>query len=53
MVISVYETRSFIGETHINDDEGLELQFFSIELQIPEINGMTKKILQKSGYINW
>jgi len=52
-VISVYETKSFIGEPHVNDDEGLELKFFSIETQIPEINGMTKKILKKSGYINW
>ncbi|SEC12441.1 NUDIX domain-containing protein [Paenibacillus sp. GP183] len=29
-VISVYETKKFIGEPHINDDEGTELKFFSL-----------------------
>lgn len=52
-VISVYETRSSIGEPRVNDDEGLEVKYFPMDKPIPEINGMTKKILFKSGYINW
>jgi 8-oxo-dGTP pyrophosphatase MutT (NUDIX family) len=52
-VISVYETNEFKGEPHINDDEGSELKFFSLNEPIKEINEMSQKILKKSGYINW
>lgn len=34
-------------------DEGLELEYFSLEESIDQLNPMTYKILKKSGYVHW
>ncbi|MGN8229697.1 NUDIX hydrolase [Paenibacillus polymyxa] len=51
--IVVFEAQKVSGVPTINDDEGLELKYFSLNDSIHELNPMTYKILKKSGYINW
>ena len=51
--IVVYEALKVSGIPTINDDEGLELKYFSLNDPIDELNPMSYKILKKSGYINW
>ncbi|MNN86994.1 hypothetical protein D3C81_2044830 [compost metagenome] len=49
----VYETKDTMGIPEIQDDEGLELKYFSLEQRIEGINIMAEIILRKSGYISW
>ncbi|MBA9087895.1 8-oxo-dGTP pyrophosphatase MutT (NUDIX family) [Fontibacillus solani] len=49
----VYETKDTMGIPEIQDDEGLELKYFSLEQRIEGINKMAEVILRKSGYISW
>ncbi|GIO41678.1 NUDIX hydrolase [Paenibacillus apis] len=51
--IVVFEAMNVSGIPTINDDEGLELKYFSLEESIDQLNPMTHKILKKSGYIHW
>ncbi|CAM4372257.1 NUDIX domain-containing protein [Paenibacillus phoenicis] len=51
--IIVYEAHKVSGIPTINDNEGLELKYFSLKEPINELNSMTYKILKKSGYIHW
>lgn len=51
--VVVFEALKVSGVPSINDNEGLELKFFSLKEPIPELNPMAYKILKKSGYINW
>lgn len=51
--IVVFEAMNVSGIPTINDDEGLELKYFSLEESIDQLNPMTYKILKKSGYIHW
>jgi 8-oxo-dGTP pyrophosphatase MutT (NUDIX family) len=50
--LTVYEAEGIEGTPKINDDEGLELRYFSLDKPITELNVMARKILEKSGYIN-
>jgi hypothetical protein len=50
-VIAVYEVREFEGSPKINDNEGLELKYFSLTEPIPDINPFSERILRKVGYI--
>ena len=53
-VMAIYEAKEIEGQPTINDDEGLELQYFSLEEPISNINPFTKLVLKKAGYIkNW
>jgi 8-oxo-dGTP pyrophosphatase MutT (NUDIX family) len=51
-VMAVYEVREFEGSPKINDNEGLELRYFSLTEPIPDINPFSEHILRKVGYIN-
>jgi len=51
-VTAVYEAMGIEGSPKINDDEGIELKFFSLNEPIPELNPSIETILRKSGYIN-
>lgn len=51
--IVVFEAMNVSGIPTINDDEGLELKYFSLEESIDQLNPMTYKILKKSGYVHW
>lgn len=50
--IAVYEAEGVTGTPQINDDEGLDLQYFALDKPIPELNAMTEKILRKTGYLS-
>jgi hypothetical protein len=50
-VMAVYEVRDIVGEPMINDDEGLELKYFSLEEPISNINPFSELVLQKAGYV--
>lgn len=50
-VIAVYEAEGIEGTPTINDDEGIELKYFSIDEPIEDLNPMTMTILKKAGYI--
>ncbi len=50
-LVSVFETREYSGEPCINDDEGLELKYFSLDEPIENLNEMARIILTKSKYI--
>ena len=51
-VIAVFEAVDVEGTPVINDDEGIELRYFSLTETIPELNPFTEHYLRKSGYIN-
>ncbi|WP_373231356.1 NUDIX hydrolase [Cohnella sp.] len=51
-VIAIYEAVGVEGTPKINDDEGLELKYFSLDEPIPELNPFTELYLRKSGYIS-
>lgn len=51
--IVVYEAMNVSGIPTINDDEGVDLEYFSLEESIDQLNPMTYKILKKSGYVHW
>lgn len=50
--MAVFEAEEIEGIPTINDDEGLELKYFSPEHPIPGINPFSELTLKKSGYIN-
>lgn len=50
-VMAVYEAIGIEGNPVINDDEGLELRYFSLEEPISNINSFTEFVLKKIGYI--
>ncbi|QNK60746.1 NUDIX hydrolase [Paenibacillus sp. PAMC21692] len=53
-VMAVYEAIDVEGQAKINDDEGIELHYFSLEEPIENINPFTELTLRKIGYIkNW
>ncbi|WP_420869605.1 NUDIX domain-containing protein [Cohnella ginsengisoli] len=53
-VTVVYEAIDVEGTPQINDDEGFELKYFSIDEPITDLNPSIEIILRKSGYIkNW
>lgn len=51
-VMAVFEAEGVKGEPVINDDEGLELAYFSLDKPIPGINPFSELVLKKAGYIN-
>lgn len=53
-LVAVFETRDYEGmPTVANDDEGLDLKYFSLKEPIDNLNAMARTILSKSGYIDW
>lgn len=50
-VMALYEAIDVQGNPMINDKEGLELKYFSLDEPIHNINPFTKHVLRKSGYI--
>lgn len=50
-VMAVFEVKEFQGEPKINDDEGLELGWFSLDKPINGINPFTRHVLKRAGYI--
>lgn len=50
-VMGVYEAEGIEGTPTINDDEGLELKYFSLEEPITELNEMARNFLVKLGYL--
>lgn len=52
--IAVYEATKVHGIPTINDDEGLELKYFSLDEPIDNLNSNSYMILKQSGYVkNW
>ena len=51
-VMAVYEADGIEGEPTINEDEGLELKYFSLDQPIKEMNFMAEIYLRKLGYIS-
>lgn len=52
--IAVYEAVRIHGTPTINDDEGLELRYFSLAEPIDNLNSNSYMILKQAGYIrNW
>lgn len=51
--IMLYEAIGVEGEPFLNDDEGLELKFFSLTEPIDNMNQASYMILSKSGCIQW
>jgi hypothetical protein len=49
--MAVYEALEVEGNPTINDNEGLELAYFSLEDPISNINPFTELVLRKAGYI--
>jgi 8-oxo-dGTP pyrophosphatase MutT (NUDIX family) len=53
-VMAIYEALDVKGTPTINDHEGLELSYFSLNEPISNINPLTELVLRKVGYIrNW
>lgn len=53
-VLAVFEVRETEGHLQINDDEGFELQFFSLDKPIDKLNSFSEHLIRKAGYIkNW
>ncbi|MFC0329671.1 NUDIX hydrolase [Paenibacillus sepulcri] len=50
-VMAVYEALDVTGTPSIQDDEGLELRYFSIDRRIDGINPYAEMTLRKAGYI--
>lgn len=48
---AVYEALGVQGEPRINDHEGLELRYFSLDEPIPDLNPFSEIILRRAGYI--
>ncbi|MOA37171.1 NUDIX domain protein [compost metagenome] len=53
-VIAVFEAIKVQGTPTINDDEGLDLKYFSMDEPIENLNSNSYMILKETGYIkNW
>ncbi|QMV41910.1 NUDIX hydrolase [Cohnella cholangitidis] len=50
-VMAVYEAINVGGVPKVNDDEGLELRYFSLREPPPELNPFTELVLRKTGYL--
>ncbi|HEU5139801.1 MAG TPA: NUDIX domain-containing protein [Bacillales bacterium] len=50
-VAAVYEAEGVTGRPTVNDDEGLELKFFSLAEPIPNLNPLNEAILKKAHYL--
>lgn len=50
-VMAIYEARDVEGTPQVNDDEGLELGYFSLAEPIEKLNAISEYVLRKSGYI--
>jgi 8-oxo-dGTP pyrophosphatase MutT (NUDIX family) len=50
-VVAVYEAAGIAGTPRINDDEGLELKYFSLKDPIANLNPMGRMILTRAGYL--
>ncbi|WP_442601796.1 NUDIX domain-containing protein [Paenibacillus sp. KN14-4R] len=52
--LAVFEAIGVEGIPTINDDEGLELRYFSMDEPIENLNSNSYMILKQSGYVrNW
>ncbi|WP_256759323.1 NUDIX hydrolase [Cohnella sp. WQ 127256] len=51
-VMAVYEAMNVEGTPRVNDDEGLELRYFSLYEPISELNPFTEHVLKKTGYLS-
>lgn len=51
-VMAVYEAQGVKGDPVIQDDEGLELNYFPLDQPIPGINPFSEIVLKKAGYIS-
>lgn len=53
-VLAVFEVRETEGDLQINDDEGFELQYFSLDKPKDKLNSFSEHLIRKAGYIkNW
>ncbi|RUT44403.1 NUDIX domain-containing protein [Paenibacillus anaericanus] len=50
-VMAIFEALDVEGIPTVNDDEGLELRFFSLDEPIPGLNPFNELVLRKSGYL--
>jgi 8-oxo-dGTP pyrophosphatase MutT (NUDIX family) len=50
-VMAIFEACEIEGEPTINDNEGLELKYFSLDNPIHNLNPFTELVLRKAGYI--
>lgn len=50
-VMAVYEAEEIQGQPRINDDEGLELDWFSLDEPINGLNPFSRHVLKRAGYI--
>ncbi|CAM3844738.1 NUDIX hydrolase [Cohnella lubricantis] len=50
-VMAVYEAQGVQGTPAVNDHEGLELKYFSLDEPIANLNPFSEYYLRKSGYI--
>ena len=50
-VMAVYEAKGVQGTPRVNDNEGLALQYFSLDEPIADLNPLTGKVLRKLGYL--
>lgn len=50
-VMAIFEALDVEGIPTVNDDEGLELRFFSLDEPIPDLNPFNELVLRKSGYL--
>jgi 8-oxo-dGTP pyrophosphatase MutT (NUDIX family) len=51
-VMAVYEAVNVEGTPKVNDDEGLELRYFSLYEPIPDLNPFTEHVLKKTGHLS-
>lgn len=50
-VMAIYEAQGIQGIPEVNDHEGLELRYFSLDEPIENLNPFNEHYLRKSGYI--
>jgi len=50
-VMAVYEATGIGGAPRVNDDEGLELRYFSLSEPIANLNPMAEHVLIRTGYL--
>ncbi|EPY09001.1 mutT/nudix family protein [Paenibacillus alvei TS-15] len=50
-VMAVYEAIDVKGTPIVNDHEGLDVKYFSLDEPIPDLNPFNEKYLRKAGYI--
>ena len=51
LVTAVFEVTGWQGIPRVNDHESLELSYFDLRKELPDIEPLAKLILQKSGYL--